>query len=103
MAVRLKVKIKLISEEMTGQKVGYIAGLDGYTEESSPEQYDIPQEPVMIMQDFSSSQIDQLLAFFRNAGIPRIALKAMLTDHNKDWYFYELYKELKREHEYFEK
>lgn len=103
MAVRLKVRVKRITAEMAGQKVGYITGLEGYNADPSPDQYEVPQEQVMLMQNFTSQQIDHLLAFFRTAGIPRIELKAMLTEHNKDWYFYELYQELQREREEFRK
>ena len=45
------------------------------------------------------SQEDMLLAGLRRAGVPRIALKAVLTEHNSDWTFYHLYQELKEEHE----
>ena len=102
MAVRLKVRVKGITEEMTGLKVGYITGLEGYTDEITSEEFAVPQEPVMLMQNFTDRKIDQLLSLFRTAGIPRIALKAMLTDYNKDWYFYQLYEELCREHESFD-
>lgn len=101
MAVRLKVRVKRITEEMTGLKVGYIAGLEGYTDEITNEEFAVPQEQVMLLQNFTDRKIDQLLSLFRAAGIPRIALKAMLTDYNKDWYFYQLYEELCREHESF--
>ena len=40
-----------------------------------------------------------LLAGLRGAGVPRIALKAVLTEHNSDWTFYHLYQELKEDHE----
>ncbi|MGL6201980.1 MAG: DUF3783 domain-containing protein [Lachnospiraceae bacterium] len=101
MAVRLKIRVKRITEEMTGLKIGYITGLEGYTDEITKEEFAVPQEPVMLMQNFTDRKIDQLLHLFRTAGIPRIALKAMLTDYNKDWYFYQLYEELCREHESF--
>lgn len=99
MAVRLGVKVKRITEDMVGRKVGYIAGLEGYTAETSDAGFAVPQEQMMLMQNFTSQKIDQLLAFFRTAGIPRINLKAMLTDNNKEWYFFELHEELRREHQ----
>lgn len=102
-AVRLGAKVKSISEEMVNQKVGYIAQMDGFTQETPTKTVAIPEEPVMLLKGFSSQKIDQLLALFRTAGIPRIALKAMLTENNQNWYFYELYEELKHEHDQFNK
>ena len=58
----------------------------------------IPEE-VMVLKQFSSQRLDMLLAGLRRAGVPRIALKAVLTEHNSDWTFYHLYQELKEEHE----
>lgn len=101
LAVRLNVRVKRITEDMAGQKVGYITGLEEYTDEVTNEDFAVPQEPVMLLQNITNRKIDQLLSLFRTAGIPRIALKAMLTDYNKDWYFYQLYEELCREHESF--
>lgn len=101
--IRLGVKVRRITDEMVGQKVGYITGLEGYTDEVSAEEYKVPAEQAMLMAGFTSQQVDQLLAFFRTAGLPKVNLKAMLTENNKDWYFYELHEELQREHEEFSK
>ncbi|WP_321022576.1 DUF3783 domain-containing protein [Enterocloster bolteae] len=59
----------------------------------------IGPEQVMVLKQFSSQRLDMLLAGLRRAGVPRIALKAVLTEHNSDWTFYHLYQELKEEHE----
>ena len=32
------------------------------------------------------------------SGVPKIALKAIVTEHNCGWSFYKLYEELKEEH-----
>jgi hypothetical protein len=58
----------------------------------------IPEE-VMVLKQFSGQRLDMLLSGLRGAGVPRIALKAVLTEHNSDWTFYHLYQELKEEHE----
>lgn len=58
----------------------------------------IPEE-VMVLKQFSSQRLDQLLMNLRKAGVPKIALKAVLTEHNSNWTFYHLYQELKEEHE----
>ncbi len=58
----------------------------------------IPCE-VLVMHNFTSRRIDELLLNLRKAGVPRIALKAVVTEHNSHWTFYHLYEEIKKEHE----
>jgi len=97
--LRLKIKLKVISDDMLLQKVGCIAELDGF-EPETPLSSEIPEitDEIMLMKNLTSSRIDALLSAFRKAGVTRIKLKAILTETNKDWYFADLHKELLREH-----
>ena len=127
--VRMGVRIKNIGPEQVLEKVGYLAGMEGYeaAKESAgavpgklpvipadgagaqgadgertgagPGELPVIPEEVMVLKQFSSQRLDMLLAGLRRAGVPRIALKAVLTEHNSDWTFYHLYQELKEEHE----
>ena len=54
---------------------------------------------MIVMKDFSSRRIDELLLSMRRAGIPKIALKAVITEYNSGWTFSKLYGEIKKEHE----
>ena len=56
-------------------------------------------EEMLVLKQFSSRRIDELLLNLRKAGVPRISLKAVLTEHNCGWTFYALYEELREEHE----
>ena len=38
------------------------------------------------------------MASLRRAGVPKIDLKAVLTEHNSGWTFYHLYEEIREEH-----
>ena len=93
---------KVIDKKDYLQTVGYLAGVAGM--ESKEIVYDGPEmeEPMMIL-CMSSARIDQVLAAFRQLGVPRIAYKAMLTPTNSTWTPLALYEELKREHEEFQK
>lgn len=107
--VRMGVRIKNIGPEQVLEKVGYLAGMEGYEaaeggageEGAGPVPGELPviPEEVMVLKQFSSQRLDMLLSGLRRAGVPRIALKAVLTEHNSDWTFYHLYQELKEEHE----
>ena len=112
--VRMGVRIRNIGPEQVLEKVGYLAGMEGYEAAggsagadgadgertgAGPGELPVIPEEVMVLKQFSSQRLDMLLAELRRAGVPRIALKAVLTEHNSDWTFYHLYQELKEEHE----
>lgn len=97
--VRMGVRIRNIRPEQTGQTVGFLAGIEGFGERETEEEFfEIPEE-MLVMKHFSSRRLDELLQNFRKAGVPRIAIKAVVTEQNAGWPFYKLYQELRREHE----
>lgn len=99
--VRMGVRIKNITPDQVTQQVGYLAGLDGYKAQEWPEGEELPVigEEVLVMHRFGSRRIDELLLNLRKAGVPKIELKAIVTESNCPWTFYQLYEELKEEHE----
>lgn len=56
-------------------------------------------EPMMVMKIYSQQKLNQFLSGVRKEGIPRIDLKAILTEYNKGWDSFQLYEEIKKEHE----
>ena len=51
---------------------------------------------------FTSPQVNALLEQLRKAGVPKIDLKAVLTESNQGWPILQLLVELRREHEVME-
>lgn len=96
--VTLGIRIKNVSPAQVTQKVGYLAGLPGYEEEPAAEPLPVLDQEMLVMHQFTGRRIDALLAAIRKAGVPKIALKAIVTESNCDWKFCELYEELKKEH-----
>lgn len=112
--VRMGVRIRNISGDQVMETVGYLAGLPGFepagTAGNPAEAYSVSEsagitvplpeipEQVMVLKNFSGSRIDELLAGLRKAGVPKIELKAVLTESNSRWTFYQLYQELAEEH-----
>lgn len=75
-------------------------GLEGFEAcENKTLDFDVIEEEMLVMKDFSDRRLNELLMQMRKAGIPRIALKAVVTEHNVNWTFRALYKEIKEEHE----
>lgn len=97
--VRLGIRIKNVEPSQVNQKVGYLAGLPGFEEEETVGELPVIAEEVLVMKNFTGNDIDRLLLQMRKAGVPKIALKAVLTDSNSQWTFYHLYEEIKEEHE----
>ncbi|SET73781.1 protein of unknown function [Lacrimispora sphenoides] len=96
--VRMGIRIKNISPEQVNQTVGYLAGFDGFEEKEQENCPDVEEE-ILVMKNFSNRRIDELLLNLRRAGVPKIHLKAVITDTNCKWKFYDLYLELKKEHD----
>lgn len=97
--VQLGIRIRTVEPSNVTQKVGFLAKLPGYTEESVAKPLPFIPEPILVMKHFTSLRMEQLFSAMRRAGIPSIDLKAVVTDTNADWSFYELYKEIQKEHE----
>jgi len=79
--------------------LGFLFGLPGF--EKNP-QFNLSgnfSEEMMILYNFSSEQLDSLLAFFRENKLPSVALKAVLTPINQHWSSLALYQELVKERE----
>ncbi len=118
--VRLGIRIKNITEEQFQEQVGTLAGLMefagkrmdeasqpeinekrqdgiGKSELSDAEALVIPEE-VLVLCNFTEAGLDRLLRELRKSNAS-VALKAVLTETNCAWSFYELYQEVRREHE----
>jgi len=98
--VRMGIRIKNISPDQTGQRVGYLAGMPGFEamDETASLQSPVIEEEMLVMKNCTSRRIDELLTNLRKANVPKIALKAIITEQNSQWPFYQLYEELKKEH-----
>lgn len=100
--VRMGIRIKNITPEQTGELVGTLAGMPGFAADltDTADQNPIPQIPeeILVMKNFTDRRIDELLLNLRKAGVPKIALKAVITEQNSRWTFYQLYEEIKKEH-----
>ena len=95
---RLNIRAKTISHAMLSQTIGHLADLPGHA--PRPADYDgepVPDE-VLLMKDLSDARIDRLLKDFRDNGVSRIDLKAVVTPHNQKWTLLDLISELRQEH-----
>lgn len=101
--VRMGIRIKNISPEQAGETIGSLLGIAGYEKNSGENEAAEKALPVMdqemlVMHRFSERRLDELLMNLRKAGVPKIALKAIVTESNAGWSFGQLYEELLEEH-----
>lgn len=126
--VQMGIKIKNLTPARCGKKIGFLAGLDGFADDTAQEnianggeghhgnvsyagteimsfigqqalQAPIREirEELMILCGFTDERLDELLAKLKKAGVPKIGLKAVVTETNAQWTVYELYDHLLEE------
>ncbi|MCC8065830.1 MAG: DUF3783 domain-containing protein [Clostridiales bacterium] len=103
--VRLGIRIKNITPDQFDEQVGTLAGLEEFTgkrqviseNEEEARTGEISEE-LLVLCNFTESSLDRLLRELRKSNAT-VALKAVLTETNSAWSFYELYQEVRREHE----
>ena len=97
--VRMGVRIRNVGPEDVNQTVGYLAGLKGFERQEAEAEGELPviPEQVLVLKGFSGGRLDLLLSSLRRAGVPKIDLKAVLTEQNSGWTFYRLYEERREE------
>lgn len=105
--VRMGIRIKNISPEQAGETIGSLLGIAGYEKNSEEDRgaeneekaLPVMDQEMLVMHRFSERRLDELLMNLRKAGVPKIALKAIVTESNAGWSFSHLYEELLEEHQ----
>lgn len=97
--IRMGIRIKNIDKKDYLQPVGALAGVPNITADQPDYDKDGFTEEMLVMNNFTERQLDEMLARFRKEGIPKVELKAVITPSNCTWNSLELYEEIKKEHE----
>ena len=97
---RLGIRTKKLQEQDLDKKVGVLAGIEPTMAQqanrsATPIMMDFPE--YMILSGLAEEQLDQFLKEYRQQGIEPVALKAIVTLHNKDWTVRDLLMELMKE------
>ena len=95
--VRLGIRIRNITAERMGETSGCLEGMGGLELAGETGEYPAPEEEILVMKNFTSCRIDELILAIRKAGLPKIELKAVVTPTNAQWPFYKLYEEIREE------
>ena len=91
----LRVRIRPVEADQYGLTLEEL--LDR-SEEKAPVEEEF-SDPMLVFCNLPHEKLDHLLTAMGRAGLPSIALKAMLTPTNRTWTSQQLWTELRREHE----
>ena len=91
----LRVRIRPVEADQYGLT---LEDLLGRSEEKAPVEEEF-SDPMLVFCNLPHEKLDHLLTAMGRAGLPRIALKPMLTPTNRTWTSQQLWTELRREHE----
>lgn len=100
-AQKNRIQIKEISRKDYNQKLGALAGIQGFAKEKVI--YNGPDFPLemIVFSGIDSAQIDSFLADYKQTGAHTVPLKAIITPQNIFWTVEALFKELWKEHLHF--
>ena len=97
--VRMGMRFRVVDPSDYDKPVGMLAGIKDATLENPEAEVQVFEDEMMVMRGFSSSRLDAFLQGMRKAGIERIDYKAIVTPTNMRWNSWQLYLEIKQEHE----
>lgn len=83
LAMRFLIRVRPVSQEEFGQSLAALCGLEP-PENPAPAALPFSEE-MLVLAHFSSEQISAFLGGFRQAKIPPVSLKAVLTETNASW------------------
>ena len=91
----LRVRIRPVEADQYGLT---LEDLLGRSEEKAPVEEEF-SDPMLVFCNLPHEKLDHLLTAMGRPGLPRIALKAMLTPTNRTWTSQQLWAALPPEHE----
>lgn len=94
----MSIHIQEIQNQHISQKMGYLLGLPDFNENQNINQV-IPTQPLLYFAFMNNQQLDIMLSMLRQANLPPLPYKAMMTESNLHFTFAKLYYEIQREHD----
>ena len=97
----LSIKTSHVKTSLYSQSLGYLAGIQGFPRNPSVYSGNELESEMLIFSGMDSELTDQFLTAFKEANLPPISLKAIVTPTNIFWTPIKLYQELMKEHKRF--
>lgn len=91
------IEVIVLNERLLNQKIGSVVELEGYMMEERPAITTTFDEELIFLANLSEVEVDsfadELKKHFRYLGV-----MALLTEHNRDWYFTDFLDEVMKDH-----
>ncbi len=103
LSIKSGIRIKSVDPDQYGMTIGDLLngnakiGIQVDASATDAQERETFDEAMMVFAGVSGPAINQFLGMMAKNKIPRVSLKAMLTETNASWNSVELYKELKEE------
>ena len=97
---RLGIASKVLPEEAWREKVGYLLGMKGFQAAGAAVKDDgfvFPHE-VMVLQNIRNKRLDEVLLALKEAGVPQVRFKSVVTPFNTLWTLRRLCETMQKEH-----
>ncbi len=97
-AKQLHIDIQIIDDCQIHETMGYLLSIEGYPASKPQDKPEDMNQEFIFFAGMSDQQLDILLQLFQMNDIPKIPYKAMLTKHNMNYTFIQLYKSVQNEY-----
>lgn len=95
---RHRISVRMVQQPEYLESLGFLFEIPGFSKNPVFNLGKNFQEEMMVLKDFSSEQLDEFLAFFKENGLLPVNLKAMLTPVTVHLDSLKLHDELMKEH-----
>jgi hypothetical protein len=96
---KMGIVTKILQQEDWREKVGYLLGAKGFQPAKAKDEdnFVFPHE-VMVLQNIRNKRLDEVLLALKEAGVPHIRFKAVVTPFNTLWTLRRLCETMQKEH-----
>lgn len=98
-ASQLDIEVREILDDQVHEQMGYLLQIEGYASSPQTEITENMDQEFLFFAFMVEEQLDLLLEIFKVKNIPYIPYKAMLTENNVVYPFYQLYRNVKNEYQ----
>ena len=94
----LHIKVRVLPENAHELKIGFLLGMKGFQQAAAKrEDFSFPHE-MMVFHNIRGKRLDEVLGAMKNAGVPHVKFKAVVTPFNTLWTLGRLCETMRREH-----
>lgn len=96
----LGIESQVLPQAAWREKIGYLLGVNGFKAAAAAqdaEDFVFPHE-VMILQNIRNKRLDEVLLALKEAGVPKVQFKSVVTPFNTLWTLRRLCLTMQKEH-----